>query len=68
MLLAVESGSGFEDLRDLTQRFFDEGTPSEILLDDPRQIRGLVPEDLEQTVLDVMCKAQRRIERKRAVG
>lgn len=53
MLQAVESDSGFEALRDLTQRFLDEGAPSEVLLDDLGQIRGLVP-DLEETVLDVM--------------
>lgn len=54
MLQAVESDSGFEDLHDLTRRFLDEGTPSEVLLDDLGQIRGLVSEDLEETVLDVM--------------
>lgn len=54
MLHAIESGSGFEDLRDLTQRFLDEGTPPEVLLDDLAQVCGLVPEHQEETVLDVM--------------
>lgn len=53
MLQTVESGR-FEGLRDLTQRLLDEGTPSEVLVDDLGQIRGLVSEDLEETVLDVM--------------
>lgn len=34
MVWAIESGSGSQDLRDLTQRLLDEGTPSEVLFDD----------------------------------
>jgi hypothetical protein len=54
MLQAIEAGSGFEDLRDLTQRLLDEGVPSDVLLDDLGQIRGLVTDEQEESVLDVM--------------
>lgn len=53
LLEALESdGSG--GMRDLTQRLLDKDVPTEILLDDLGQIRGLVTEDQEETVLDIM--------------
>jgi hypothetical protein len=54
MLIAVESSHGFDDLRALVKRYLDSGIPSGQLLEDLSQIRALVPDDVEETVLDVM--------------
>ena len=54
MLIAVESSQGFADLRGLVKRYLDEGIPSDQLLEDLSQIRALVPEDIEESVLEVM--------------
>jgi hypothetical protein len=54
MLIAVESSHGFDGLRTLVKRYLDDGIPSDQLLEDLSQIRALVPEDVEESVLDVM--------------
>jgi hypothetical protein len=54
MLLAVEHPDGFERLRAVVKQLLDEGAPGEELLEDLRQIRGLVSTDDEDKVLDVM--------------
>jgi hypothetical protein len=54
MLTAVESSYGFDELRSLVKRYLDSGIPSNQLLEDLSQIRALVPEDVEESVLDVM--------------
>ncbi len=67
MLDVVESSPGFERLRDLVQEFVDQGVPIERLVEDLDQIRGLVTEEQEDSVLDVMdllvgyCAPQLRI-------
>lgn len=45
---------GAQGLQVLVQRLLDEGTGSDVLVDDLEQIRGLVAEEVEETVLDVM--------------
>lgn len=54
MLTAVESSTGFEALRTLVKGYLDEGIPTEQLVEDLEQIRALVPEEIEDSVLDVM--------------
>lgn len=54
MINAVESAQGFDQLRSLAQKFLDEGVPADQLLEDLDQIRALVSEEIEETVLDVM--------------
>lgn len=54
MLEAIESENGVLLLRDLVQRLLDEGVPSESLVEDLSHIHGLLPEELEDHVLDVM--------------
>jgi hypothetical protein len=54
MLTAVESSRGYDNLKALVQGYLDEGVSSELLVDDLDQIRALVPEDVEETVLNVM--------------
>lgn len=54
MLNAVESSDGFANLRALVKRYLDDGIPSDLLLEDLDEIRALVPEDVEDSVLDVM--------------
>lgn len=54
MLDAVESPEGFERLRDLVKGLLDSGLSEESLLEDLTQIRALVPDEVEDQVLDVM--------------
>jgi hypothetical protein len=54
MMDAVEGAGGFESLRGLVQRFLDEGSPPDLVLEDLSQIRALVSETNEELVLDVM--------------
>jgi hypothetical protein len=54
MLIAVESSNGFENLRTLVKGYLDDGIPSDQILEDLSQIRALVPENVEESVLDVM--------------
>jgi hypothetical protein len=54
MMKAVESPQAFGRLRDLVKQFVDEGVPPDQLLDDLSQIRALVSEETEESVLDVM--------------
>lgn len=54
MLTVIESLNGFETLGILVKEYLDEGIPSEQLVEDLDQIRALVPEDIEDSVLDVM--------------
>jgi hypothetical protein len=54
MLIAVESAHGFDSLRTLVKQYLDDGIPGDHLLEDLSQIRALVPEDVEESVLDVM--------------
>ncbi|MER7249759.1 hypothetical protein [Kribbella sp. NPDC000426] len=68
MLAAVEHASdGRERLRLVVQRMLNEGVADDALLEDLGQIRGLVSEDDEEKVLDVMdllvgwCASQFRL-------
>jgi hypothetical protein len=54
MLIAVESAQGFSGLRALVKRYLDDGIPVDQLLEDLSQIRALVSEHTEESVLDVM--------------
>jgi hypothetical protein len=69
MLIAVESSGGFDNLRALVKRYLDKGIQGEQLLDDLSQIRALVADDLEESVLDVMdllvgwCAPEFRLDR-----
>ncbi|MEZ5096457.1 MAG: hypothetical protein R2731_10250 [Nocardioides sp.] len=54
MLTAVEHAEGFERLRAVVRRLLYEGIAGEALLEDLSQIRGLVSQDDEEKVLDVM--------------
>jgi hypothetical protein len=54
MLTAVESSDGSKALRALVQGYLDEDIPSEQLVEDLDQIRALLPEEVEDSVLDVM--------------
>lgn len=67
MLFAVEEGSGFEDLRVVVKAYIDQGMSVLVIMEDLEQIRGLLPEQQENHVLDVMdlaigyCRAEIRI-------
>jgi hypothetical protein len=54
MLQAMEGTDGFASLRDLVKRHLDGGASREVLLEDLSQIRALVPEHIEDLVLNVM--------------
>lgn len=54
MIEAVESPSGFEALRTIVRGFAAEGIDLQILMEDLDQIRALVSEPDEDSVLDVM--------------
>lgn len=54
MLAAVEAIDGFDRLRAVVKQLLDEGVQSDGLMEDLRQIRGLVSTDDEDKVLDVM--------------
>jgi hypothetical protein len=54
MLIAVESYGGFDALRSLVKQYLDDGVRAEQLLEDLDQIRALLPDDVEELVLDVM--------------
>lgn len=54
MLCAVESPEGFGALRKLVKRLLADGLSPDIILEDLSQIRGLVPEDVDDLILDVM--------------
>jgi hypothetical protein len=54
MLAAVEHVEGLERLRAVVKRLLDDGADGEVLMEDLRQIRGLVSPDDEDVVLDVM--------------
>ena len=69
MLIAVESSHGFDNLRALVKQYLDDGIRAEQLLEDLTQIRALVPEHVEELVLDVMdllvgwCAPEFRLDR-----
>jgi hypothetical protein len=71
MLTAVESARGFDSLKELVQRYLDEGIRADLLVEDLSQVRVLVSDDVEETVLDVMdllvgwCAPQFRLVRRR---
>jgi hypothetical protein len=54
MLAAVEAIDGFDRLRAVVKQLLDEGVQSDDLMEDLRQIRGLVSTEDEDKVLDVM--------------
>lgn len=54
MLAAVELPEGRERLRSLVERMLADRIPTETLLDDLSGIRGLVSQDVEDKILDVM--------------
>ena len=54
MMQAVESSQGFNRLRSLVKQLLDEGALPDLLLEDLSQIRPLVSEETEESVLDVM--------------
>jgi hypothetical protein len=54
MLSAVESPEGFGALRELVKRLLADGLSAETILEDLSQIRALVPEEVEDLILDVM--------------
>jgi N-acetylmuramic acid 6-phosphate (MurNAc-6-P) etherase len=54
MLEAAESPGGFSRLRDLVQNLLDSGLSEESLLEDLGEIRALVPEDVEDLIMEVM--------------
>lgn len=54
LIEAAESTEGFGVLRDLVKRQVDAGVPKETLLDDLGQIRGLLAEEAEERIFDVM--------------
>jgi hypothetical protein len=54
MLFAVEEGSGFEDLRVVVRAYVDQGMSVLLIMEDLEQIRGLLAEEQEDHVLDVM--------------
>ena len=54
MLSAVESAQGLDSLKKLVQRYLNEGIGADPLVDDLDQIRALVSDGVEETVLDVM--------------
>jgi hypothetical protein len=54
MLLAVESAQGLDSLKELVQRYLNEGIGADLLVDDLDQTRTLVSDEVEETVLEVM--------------
>ena len=54
MIAAVESQNGLEALSIVVKRLVSEQVPLSVLMNDLDQIRGLVSDDDEDAVLDVM--------------
>ena len=67
MLFAVEEGSGFEDLRVVVKAYIDQGMSVLVIMEELEQIRGLLAEEQEDHVLDLMdlvvgyCRSEVRI-------
>jgi hypothetical protein len=54
MIAAVEGHEGFEALKVVVRQFVSEDVPLQVLMNDLDQIRGLVSDEDEDSVLDVM--------------